>query len=246
MESEKQKSIQYFIVPVEKFVSDAGAHKCSKTNSMYVDTVRDKTGFTQARQTKPNHPSEQRWCEPRFGPQQSVSPYCGLKVFMSLGTDDVLKFSAGDSIKVLPLKQKGVQGWTPPPPSSSNPRARIGPDAVCSPERSKVDPAPMNYTSPDMWRVRCCTCMQANGIPLGENWHPPQKNAKLCSIYGKKWMCALMHWKYGPLCMVGCLCRKYATSLQTAMVCQLVNLSAENYRMSNNFFQRNDSQIWRI
>lgn len=173
---------------------------------MYVDTVRDNASCTQARQTKPNHPSEQRWREPQFGPRQSVSLSCGLKVFMSLGADDVLMFSAGESIKVLPLKQ--------------NPRAQIGPDAICSPERSKVDPAPMNYTSPDMWRVRCCTCMQANGIPLGENWHPPQKNAKLCSIYGKKWMCALMHWRYGPLCMVGCLCRKYAPSVWIAMVCQ--------------------------
>lgn len=196
---------------------------------MYVYTVRDNTSCTGDKSSKTIYLNNAGVSPGLDLDSQSVpavvwKSLCTAvnlqKCLMALGADDVLMFSAGDSIKVLPHKKT---------PSSSNPRAQIWPDAICSPERSKVDPAPMNYTSPDMWRVRCCTCMQANGIPLGENGHPPQENAKLCSVYGKKWMCALMHWKYGPLCMVGCLCRKYVPSVWIAMVCQLVKLISRKW-----------------
>lgn len=86
------------------------------------------------------------------------------------------------------------------------PVARIWPDAIGSPERARVvAAAALNYTWSDMWRVRGANMDVSERKPhREEKWHPPQKNAKLCSIYGKKkinkWMCALMHGEFGPLC----------------------------------------------
>lgn len=56
-----------------------------------------------------------------------------------------------DRIKVVLLKH-GEN-------SSSNLCAQIWPDTICSPQRSKVDPASMNYTLSDMWRVKGYLCM---------------------------------------------------------------------------------------
>ncbi len=70
----------------------------------------------------------------------------------------------GDRIKVLLLKH-GEN-------SSSNRTAQIWPDTICSPQRSKVDPASMNYASSDMWRVRGYSCMWAKTIQWGSTGIP--------------------------------------------------------------------------
>lgn len=86
------------------------------------------------------------------------------------------------------------------------PVAQIWPDAIGSPERARVvAAAALNYTWSDMWRVKGANIYASERKPhREEKWHPPQKNAKLCSIYGKKkinkWMCALMQGEFGPLC----------------------------------------------
>lgn len=90
MESKRQKSIRYFIVPVEKFVSDTGAHKRLMLgldlDSQSVPAVLWKSLCTAVNLQK---------CFTAHG-----------SWLMTRGADDVLMFS-GHSIKVLPLKQKG-------------------------------------------------------------------------------------------------------------------------------------------
>lgn len=97
------------------------------------------------------------------------------------------------SVKVPPLKKKKEKrnrikrkrgGKFQP----LRPVAKIWPDAIGSPERARVvAAAALNYTWSDMWRVRGANMYASERKPhREEKWHPPQKDAKLCSIYGKK------------------------------------------------------------
>lgn len=99
---------------------------------------------------------------------QSVSPWWGPGSLLTLQSASPLPvkwFKAkqlaastwlfyvfrGDRIKVPLLKREEN--------SSSNPCAQIWPATICSPQRSKVDPASMNYTLWGMWRVKGYSCM---------------------------------------------------------------------------------------
>lgn len=96
----------------------------------------------------------------------------------------------GERIKVLLLKHTEN--------SSSNPLAENWPDTICSPQRSKVDYASMNYTLSDMWHVLYShVCKQKRSTWVAQK--SPTEDAKLCSIYSSRYIQAcwmtLFHFK---------------------------------------------------